>query len=334
MVTTMVRTFIRRGDGSVSQDTSREAIAAALADPKSVFWLDIEAPTDDEVAILRDVFHFHPLTIEDSVTYTQRPKIEHYTDTGDAQGNGYCYLVFHGPDLETFRSNLRTKEIDIFVAERYLVSVHDEPLRTVGEITAMLKADPRELLTERTDRLLHAILDRIVDHYQEILDYLEEALSELEEEALNAPSPEVLSKIAIKKREMLNLRRVVGPQREVVAQLARGDVQYIRESTRVYMRDVQDKLVRTVEMIELYRDLVLGSRDIYLSSVSNNLNQVMKTLTIISVIGLPMTIVTGFFGMNFDEPIFHDHRVFIGALVFMALVVTSMLYLFHKKRWI
>src|SRR5205823_6404131 len=136
-----------------------------------------------------------------------------------------------------------------------------------------------------------------------ILDYLEEALDELEDEALDNPRPEILALIAARKRELLNLRRIVGPQREVVAQLARGEIPYIRESARIYFRDVQDHLIRIVEMVELFRDLVLGARDIYLSTISNHLNQIMKTLTIISVIGLPLTIVTGFFGMNFEEPL-------------------------------
>ena len=130
------------------------------------------------------------------------------------------------------------------------------------------------------------------------------------------------------------LRRVIGPQREVLAQLTRGEVPFIRESTRVYLRDVLDHLNRAVESLELYRDLVQGVRDIYMSSISNNLNQIMKTLTIISVIALPMTVITGFFGMNFDEPIFHDHRWFVGALVVMVGMITGMLYLFHRRRWI
>jgi magnesium transporter len=182
--------------------------------------------------------------------------------------------------------------------------------------------------------LLYQILNRITDYYQPILDYLEEALDELEDEALDRPAPEILQRIAAKKRELLDLRRIVGPQREVVAQLSRGEIPFIRESARLYFRDVQDHLIRVVEMVELYRDLVLGARDIYLSSISNHLNQIMKTLTIISVIGLPLTVVTGFFGMNFEESLFHSHRVFLGALTFMACAVTFMLWLFWKKKWI
>jgi magnesium transporter len=191
------------------------------------------------------------------------------------------------------------------------------------------------MLSRGTDLLLHNILDYLVDHYTPILDYLEEALDDLEERALNDPQPSVLQEIATKKKELLNLRRIVGPQREVVAQLTRGEVPFIRESTRVYLRDVQDHLIRVVEMIELYRDLVLGSRDIYLSAIGNNTNQVMKTLTIISVIGLPFTIVTGFFGMNFfDNGELHHHGTFLFAVALMAVSVAGLLVWFMMRKWI
>ncbi|CAN5407575.1 magnesium/cobalt transporter CorA [soil metagenome] len=329
----MLRSFILHADHRVSNETSAEAFTAALAEPGCRFWLDMETPTEAEIALLKDVFQFHPLAIEDSVTYTQRPKVELYNEP-DVRAGSYFYLVFHGPDLDTFKENLRTKEVDMFVSDRYLVSVHDEPMRSVQFLEDRCNANAKLVLEQGIDVLLYRLLDFIADAYDTILDHVQESIDELEEKSLNDPKPEVLSKIAVKKRELLNLRRVIGPQREVVAQLTRGDVPFIRETTRIYMRDVQDHLVRVVELVELYRDLVLGSRDIYLSSVSNNLNQVMKTLTIISVIGVPMSIVTGFFGMNFDEPIFHNHRVFIGALIFMGCVVAAMLILFRRKRWI
>jgi magnesium transporter len=145
----------------------------------------------------------------------------------------------------------------------------------------------------------------------------------------------VLHEIANKKKELLNLRRIVGPQREVIAQLTRGEVPFIRESTRIYLRDVQDHLIRVVEMIELYRDLVLGSRDIYLSSIGNNTNQVMKTLTIISVIGLPFTVVTGFFGMNFfDTEGLHRHTAFWLTVFVMFGAVAGLLTFFRMRKWI
>jgi magnesium transporter len=178
-----------------------------------------------------------------------------------------------------------------------------------------------------------------VDHYEPILDYLEEALDELEERALTCPVPAVLTEIALKKRELLNLRRIVGPQREVVAQLTRGEVPFIRESTRVYLRDVQDHLIRTVEMIELYRDLVLGARDIYLSSISNRLNEIMKTLTIITVAAIPFTVVTGFYGMNFNEIAWWDRllKSNVGFWLSVALVLAldvGIVYVFWRKGWL
>jgi magnesium transporter len=331
----MVQAFIRHADGTISSDASPESLTAALRDPGATFWVDMFNPTEEEIGLLDEVFAFHPLAIEDSIKYTQRPKIESYVHSGDRCKEGYFYMVFHGPDLETFRQKLRTKELDLFMSARYLVTIHEEPMRSINVVLERAKADARVLLEEGVDRLLHRIVDQIVDFYQPILDYLGEALDELEEKALDCPEQSVLTAISFRKRELLNLRRIVGPQREVVAQLTRGDVPFIRDSTRVYLRDVQDHLIRTVETVELYRDLVLGARDIYLSSISNQLNQIMKTLTIISVIALPFTVVTSFFGMNFETiPGLHSKTGFWLAVGFMGVAVVAMLYLFKRKRWI
>jgi magnesium transporter len=155
------------------------------------------------------------------------------------------------------------------------------------------------------------------------------------------PTPELLPRIAVKKRELLTLRRVIGPQREVLAQLTRGEVPFIRESTRIYLRDVLDHAIRSVEMIELYRDLVVGARDIYMSSISNNLNQIMKTLTIITVIALPMTVVTSFFGMNFNTeaiPVWHWILNTPGGFVLSTCVILALigglLYVFRRLKWL
>ena len=331
----MLKAFIKRADGSISNDSSAAALAEAMKDEKSVFWLDMLKPTDEEYALLDEVFGFHPLAIEDSIQYTQRPKIESYQHTGDACKVGYFYMVFHGPDLETFKEKLRTKELDMFVSERYLLTIHDEEFRTLGEVVQRATSDARVVLDPGIDMLLYNLMDRITDAYMPILDYIGEQLDDIEEKALREPTPAVLIAISEKKRELLNLRRIVGPQREVVAQLTRGEVPFIRMETRAYFRDVQDHLVRTVETVELYRDLVLGSRDIYLSSISNNLNQIMKTLTIISVIALPLTVVTSFFGMNFEAlPGIHNVSGFWIAMAVMAVLEVFLFWLFKKKRWI
>jgi magnesium transporter len=298
-------------------------------------------PTDEEYALLDEVFGFHPLAIEDTLGYVQRPKIESYRHVGDACTEGYFYMVFHGPDLETFKQKLRTKELDLFVSERYLVTVHEEVMKSVEEVFTRCEADPSRTLDRGTDVLLYSILDHMVDHYTPILDYLQDALDDLEDRALTEPKPEVLTEISFKKRELLNLRRIVGPQREVVAQLTRGDVPFIREGTRVYLRDVQDHLIRTVESVELYRDLVLGARDIYLSSISNNLNHIMKVLTIITVVALPLTVVTSFFGMNFDPNavsgwgwlLTHPAGFWVAMFV-VGLMVVGLIGMFWMKGWV
>ena len=331
----MLKAFIRWNEQKITNETDAETLRRALEDEDATFWLDMENPTEQEVKLLSDVFHFHPLAIEDSLKYAQRPKIEDYSHRDHQCPFSYYYMVFHGPDQETFRRKLRTKELDIFMSERFIVTLHDEAFRSINEVRARAEADPRLVMNAGLDMLLHQIFDRITDHYQPILDYLEEALDELEDEALDRPKPELLSRIAAKKRELLDLRRIVGPQREVVAQLARGEVPFIRESSRLYFRDVQDHLIRVVEMVELYRDLVQGARDLYLSSISNHLNQIMKTLTTISVIGLPLTVITGFFGMNFDAiPGLHSPRGFWLIVLFMGAAVSFMLWLFWRKKWI
>ena len=330
----MIFAYIRFGDGTISTDADEHTLLRAMRDPKAIFWVDMDRPDDNELAILDDVFGFHPLAIEDTIQYNQRPKIESYNHLGDTCDSGYFYMVIHGPDLSTFKENLRTKELDIFLAERYLVTIHEEAMTSVQDARTRTSANPARILDSGVDMLLHYILDNLVDHYLPIFDWLQEQLDSMEEEAIENPQQDLLHRVSSKKRELLNLRRIIGPQREVIAQLARGDVPFIREQSRVYLRDVQDHLIRAVETIEIYRDLVLSVRDIYLSSLSNRTNQVMKTLTVISVIALPMTVITSFFGMNFDDiPGLHSVHAFWIVVAIMLTIVATLLYLFRRKGW-
>lgn len=331
----MLTAFIKFADGSTSTAHDVATLGRALHDPGAIFWVDMLEPTDEEYGLLDSLFGFHPLAIEDAIHNVQRPKIESYNHIGDANKQGYFYMVIHGPDLETWKQQtIKTKELDMFVSQRYLLTIHEQRMKSVEEVRGRCEADVSLVLDQGIDMLLHGILDRLVDHYQPILDYIGDMLDDLEDKAADCPTRDLLGDLAAHRRELLTLRRVIGPQREVLAQLTRGEVPFIRESTRVYLRDVLDHLNRAVESLELYRDLAQGVRDIYMSSISNNLNQIMKTLTIISVIAMPLSVVTSFFGMNFDEPLFHNHYVFLGALVFMGCAIAGMLWLFHRKRWI
>lgn len=334
----MLSVFIKFGDGSISTYTDEATLTRAVRDPKATFWVDMNKPSDEEYALLDDVFGFHPLAIEDSIQYSQRPKIESYNHVGDACRQGYFYMVIHGPDLTSFREKLRTKELDMFASERYLLTIHEEEMASVRDALTRASQSPTMILDQGIDMLLYNILDRLVDNYNPILDYLQEEIDGLEEQAVSNPTPDLLSHIAQKKRELLNFRRIIGPQRDVLAQLTRGDVPFIREGTRVYLRDVLDHLIRAVEMIELYRDLIVGARDIYMSSISNSLNNVMKTLTIITVTSLPFTVITSFYGQNFEIPPFQwllqHHAAFWVSMGLMLLLVVGLLYTFRRNRWL
>ncbi len=338
----MVSAFIKFGTGRVSEDNSLHNLAAALRDSGAVMWIDIEKPEDEDYAILDEVFGFHPLAIEDSINRSQRPKIESYNHVGDACQQGYFYMVIHGAEVpKDAGAKLKTEELDMFVSERYLITIHDEPMSSLNVLLARARSDPRIVLDPGIDMLLHHVLDRLVDKYQPILEQFQDTLDELEEEAISEPTPTLLTRITMKKRELLNLRRIIGPQREVLAQLTRGEVPFIRESTRIYLRDVLDHLIRAVETIELYRDLVVGLRDIYMSSISNNLNQIMKTLTIITVIALPMTVVTSFFGMNFNDErvagwgwLLNTAAGFWLSMIFVLGLVAILLLLFRRRHWL
>jgi magnesium transporter len=333
----MLRTYILQGDGTVSRDTTPEVISQAFKSADARFWLDMEDPTDGELDLLRSIFNFHPLALEDTRGHLQRPKVEGYFwhEPKPDQEPDYFYIVMHGPDLETFKAR-DCHEVDMFLGERFLVTVHDTEMPAISNRRKRLEENAKPLLELGMDRLLYVILDEMVDQYQPILDELSDALDELDDLAASDYPPRDLPKrISEKKRMLIYLRTLAGPQREVVAQLTRGDVWMIRESTRVYLRDVQDHLIRLYENVELYRDVVMSARDIYLSSISNHLNQIMKTLTIISVIGLPLTVITGFFGMNFDAiPGLHSPTGFWWTVAVMAIAVTTMLFVFRAKRWI
>jgi magnesium transporter len=331
----MLTVFILGADGRVTTESDAKTLAAAMRDHKATFWVDMDQPTDEEYGLLDEVFGFHPLAIEDTIQYQQRPKIENYNHLGDACDTGYFYMVIHGPDLKTFRENVRTKELDIFVSERYLLTIHDEPMASIDEVMKRMRGDPRRALEHGIDVLLHSILDRLVDHYQPILEHLQESIEKLEDDALSKPSPTLLSQLSRERRELLALRRVIGPQRDVIAQLSRGEVPFIRESTRVYFRDVQDHLARAVEMIELYRELIASARDLYLSSVNNSLNQIMKTLTIVTAVTAVLNVVTGFFGMNFDYlPGLHSHGALVATVSIMFALAVGSVGLFWWKKWL
>lgn len=333
----MLNAFIRYEDGRTERSDDPALIARAFRDPSTSFWLDVLGPGTPDYAMLRDVFGFHELAVEDVEKDVQRPKLESYALIGDALKTEYFFLVIHGPDLDPDPECLfQTTELDIFFSERYLLTIHDDPLLSVNELTARVEVNTAAGLNQGIDILLYEILDRLVDRYAPILDDFQETLDKLEDEAVENPPSEFLVVISRRKTELLNLRRIMTQQRDVLGQLTRGEVPFIRELSRIYFRDVLDHLQREVETIDIYRDLLMGCRDIYMSSINNQLNKIMKTLAIISVVTLPLTVITSFFGMNFADTIpgFSRPITFVIAMVAMLMLPFVLVILFRKKDWL
>ena len=333
----MLNAFVRFGDGQVVHATEPDKIASAFHNPSAQFWLDIAAPDDAEHSLLSDVFGFHPLLIEDVVNEIQRPKLESYAMVGDKLKSEYFFLVIHGPEADPHPERLfQTTELDAIFSERYLITIHEGPLGSLSDMFNRVHTDPEARLGFGIDVLLYELIDRLVDRYGPILDDFEEVLDKLEEEAIGYPPPEFALRISNHKKELLDLRRIMTQQRDVIGQLTRGEVQFMSTQSRIYFRDVLDHLNREVETIDIYRDLVLGCRDIYMSSINNRLNRIMKTLAVISVVTLPLTVITSFFGMNFADTIpgFTKPLTFALAMLLMISLPFLFLYLFRKNDWL
>ena len=289
-------------------------------------WVDLANPTDEEAKILSEVFRFHELAIEDALREIQTPKIESYEH--------YLYLILHGIDFEAAAHRFATHEVDIFLSEQYLVTVHDEFSRSVAHL---LDVCPRNdfVLAEGPAALLHRIVDSMVDNYRPEVDKLEERLDAVETAVFDRPRPDQVKRILALKRDVSSLRRVVTPQRDVVGRLARREFQIIAAPLSYRFRDVYDHVVRIVDDANLFHDRVTALLDAHLSFTSNRLNEVMKTLTVISTIFLPLTVLTGMFGMNVTLLHFPGGEAaqFWWICGLMAAIASGMLWLFRSSSW-
>lgn len=301
-----------------------DALPDLLAGKRDLIWVDLEAATEQESSILSRYFHFHPLAIEDCVSETLLPKVD---DFGE-----YIFLVLHGARMTD--EGFTTSEMNFFLGQNYLVTYHDDPSRSIAKIKERcLKNSPS--ITRGVDFLVHEILDSMVDNYFPVLDYLDSAIDQVEEEVFKEPDKETLNKIFNLKKEVMHLRRVTGPQREILNRLSRDPFAVISPKAAIYFRDVYDHLARMADLSESYRDLVAGATDAYLSVVSNRLNEIMKVLTIFTATLMPLTVITGIYGMNFEHmPEIQTRYGYFAALAGMVLISGGMLFYFRKKKWL
>jgi magnesium transporter len=306
-----------------------EAVDPAWLQPGSGVWVwvDLDRPTPEEARILSDVFHFHEVAIEDALREYHHPKVESY--------GTYLYLILHGIDFSAPEHCFTTKDIDFFLGSQYLVTVHPGVSRSIGKIGAMCARNER-VLGEGPAVLLHRIVDTMVDNYRPEIEELGERLDELESEVFDMPGPDLARRILNFKKDIASLRQVVLPQRDAVGRLARREFDLINEQLAYRFRDVHDHLVRLSDEAMFFQDRITSILDAHLSAVSNQLNTVMKVLTIISTLFMPMSVITGLYGMNVPLHRFPggDGAQFWWIIGAMAAISAVMLVFFRRRGWI
>jgi len=303
----------------------------ALRDTATVTWIDVHGLQDVElIKRLGSHFGLHPLALEDVLNTGQRPKLEEFGD--------HCFIVMKELELN---DSLVAEQISLFLGKNWVITLQEVPGDPFDPVRNRIRQGKGSIRKMGADYLAYALIDALVDGAFPILEKLGERLEDLEKDLVQSPSRSQLHELHTLRRELLYLRRAIWPQREVIHGLQREEYQLVRPGTRVYLRDTYDHTIQILDLLETYRDLATGMLDLYLSSVSNRLNEVMKVLTIISTIFIPLTFLTSLYGMNFNPaagpfsmPELNSPYGYPVLLILMLVLVGGMLYFFRRKRWL
>jgi magnesium transporter len=324
--------FYRASDGSVTaiQAEDDDLLRRALADKYGVLWIDLVTTDDSKARVLRDVFGFHPLTIEDAVSpHVDPAKIDEFA--------GYVFIVVQAVGNYRQDTELTAIEVDFYLGPNYVVSCHREPVPAIDDFHARCTRN-EGILKRDADWVLHGLLDGLVDEFLPIVNELDDTLDRLEEGVLESGDRRLLQQILLAKRNTLRVRRATTPQREIMNRLSRNEFQdLIRPEASVYFRDIYDHLVRVEAMVEGLRDLADGALQTYLSSVSNRLNETTRVLTAAAMVFLPLTVITGVYGMNFEQNVFPAFNSTWGFFAVIGLMLANsllMLGYFRLRGWV
>ncbi|MFW6069802.1 MAG: magnesium/cobalt transporter CorA [bacterium] len=319
---------VRHGQPSRAQ-MSPEALRSALQEENVLLWIDFDGDAPQlSQTILADVFNFHPLAIDDALNEVHLPKVD---DWGH-----YLYLVLRGITPREMGHPLLLPELDIFLGDDYLVTFHHQRLDTLDTVWEASAEDER-LLQNGPAYLLYRLIDELVADYIKAMDEMENELEQVEARVFASPRPATQERILGLKHTVLKLRRVIVLQREVLNQLARDQFAVISDEERVYFRDVYDHIIRLYDLVDGLRDLVTGALELYLAALNNRMNDIMKTLTVITTLFMPLSFLTGFFGMNFFQPVLASLGVWTGPIAFIItlLVMTALpilMFLWMRRR--
>lgn len=287
-----------------------------------MIWEDLRNPNDPKLDELATQHHLHPLHVEDCRHRNQNAKVEH--------GEGYLFIVLKAMDLLS-DGCLRVSDVDIFLGPDYIISVQEAHCETARMILDSIHEKNQQ---QRADKLAYQIMDVIVDSYVPMLDKLDDRIDALEDEVLQNPHPSLLQKIFDVKRTLLELRRNLVNTRDVANHLIRIDDQLIAPDLQPFLRDVYDHVARNLDLVETQRDLLSGSLDIYLSSVANRTNEVMRVLTVLSTIALPAIVVSGIYGMNFEGiPFMKSPHAPLVIFSVMIATTTGLLVFFRRRHY-
>ncbi len=328
----MIRSLFYTPGKPIRTDIPPQEFPRLIRDRKGLLWVDfISEPPERAEPILRS-FNFHPLAIDDALQETHTPKVD---DWGD-----YLYIVLNMMNYKHVEGIFESEidELDIFLGRNFVVTHHDQLLPAIEDAWSACQRDQRHV-QEGPDHLLYRIVDSLVMSYMPLVEEIDRQIDEIEDQVFDGPRRATLEQIFALKRILLSMRRILLPQREVLNKLARDDYRVIDPKDRIFFRDIYDHLVRLHDLNENLRDLVSGVLDTYLSVVNNRMNEVMKILAVITTLFMPITFVTGFFGMNFFEPIgnlmgWTSTQVFEVTLGILLAVPIVMYIWMRRRTWL
>jgi magnesium transporter len=322
-------TAIEYGPDDVEEKTVSDlAECAPPRDGRAVTWINVDGLHDMEIIQrLGDMFGLHPLMLEDIVSTRQRPKVEDYGDR--------LYVVLRMFSNHVDGEGLESEQVSIVLGEGIVLSFQERQGDVFDPVRERIRTGKGRIRDMGPDYLLYSLIDAVVDSYFLMCEQMGDQLEELEDELVTDPKPEDSARIHHLKRELIVQRKSIWPLREVIASLMRRDSPLILEATGLFLRDVYDHTIQVMDTIESSRDVLSGLLDIYLTGISNRMNEVMKVLTIIATIFIPLTFIAGIYGMNFDNmPELHWRWSYPTVMALMAGICVAMVVYFRKKRWL
>lgn len=297
---------------------------------EETYWMNVDGIHEPQmIASIGDLFDLHPLMLEDILNTQQKPKFEYYNEE-------QLFVTFKMIEYNPYTREAEIEHLSLVLGEGYLISFQEERSKDIFEpILLRIKVSAGKTRKNGADYLLYSLIDLVVDNYYSVLDKFSENMEQLEEDIIKNPNPKSLNELYSLKRELTLIRKAIFPLREMLASLIREEAPLITSNTSLYLRDALDHVMQVIETIDSYRDLGASLMDLYLSQVSNKMNNVMKVLTVISVIFMPLTFVAGIYGMNFDNmPELHWKYGYYAIWLIMIFLVITMLFWFKRKNWL